>query len=253
MTQVELKKLKRQFQEIDLDGSEEIDYDEFFEFIEEPRSPYADALFALIDLDGSGTIDFNEYVQVLSTYCMYGKDEILRFCFETFDKDGSGSIDEQEFIELTKTINNMNPTFPGNFQRALTEFDRNDDGLIDFDEFRELNRRYPLILFPAFRLQDRMQKGTLGERRWGGIMKQQQKNKMIEEYMKKNDGQLPPDTFNTRVYRACCPCLYKKSKYELLFEEQQAGGGQLEKSPKGKKKKKKKKKKGKAQNGAAKE
>lgn len=181
MTQVELKKLKRQFQEIDLDGSGEIDYDEFFDFIEEPRSPYADALFALIDLDGSGTIDFNEYVQVLSTYCMYGKDEILRFCFETFDKDGSGSIDEQEFIELTKTINNMNPTFPGNFQRALQEFDRNDDGLIDFEEFIELNRRYPLILFPAFRLQDRMQKGTLGEWRWSSIMKQQQKNKMIEE------------------------------------------------------------------------
>ena len=37
---------------------------------------------------------------------MYGKDEILKFCFESFDKDGSGSIDEQEFIELTKTINN---------------------------------------------------------------------------------------------------------------------------------------------------
>ena len=28
-----------------------------------------------------------------------------------------------------------NPTFPGNYQRALEEFDRNDDGLIDFDEF----------------------------------------------------------------------------------------------------------------------
>ena len=50
----------------------------------------------------------------------------------------------QEFIELTKTINNANPTFPGNYQRALEEFDRNDDGLIDFDEFRELNRRYPV-------------------------------------------------------------------------------------------------------------
>ena len=28
--------------------------------------------------------------------------------------------------------------FPGNFQTALEEFDQNDDGLIDFDEFQFL-------------------------------------------------------------------------------------------------------------------
>ena len=30
-------------------------------------------------------------------------------------------------------------------------------------KFRELNRRYPMVLFPAFRLQDRMQKVTFGQ------------------------------------------------------------------------------------------
>ena len=56
--------LKRQFEDIDVDGSGEIDYDEFFDFIDEPGTPYSYALFALIDLDGSGTIDYDEYIQV---------------------------------------------------------------------------------------------------------------------------------------------------------------------------------------------
>lgn len=97
-----IRKLKAKFDTIDIDGSGAIDYDEFFEAIGEQRSPFTDRLFNLIDLDGSGTIEFDEFVRVLATYCMYSKDEILRFCFECFDVDGSGTIDEKEFIELCK-------------------------------------------------------------------------------------------------------------------------------------------------------
>ena len=45
-----------------------------------------------IDLDGSGTIDFEEYICVMATYCMYSKNEIMRFCFDCFDVDGSGEF-----------------------------------------------------------------------------------------------------------------------------------------------------------------
>jgi hypothetical protein len=68
-------------------------------------------------------------------FCVTGDShtsEIYRFfaatvsavCFETFDLDGSGAIDEKEFMELCRTVNNANPMFPGNFTRALEEFDR---------------------------------------------------------------------------------------------------------------------------------
>lgn len=55
-------------------------------------------------MDGSGTIEFDEYVRVMATYCMFTKDEILRFCFECFDVDKSGTIDEKEFVELCKYV-----------------------------------------------------------------------------------------------------------------------------------------------------
>jgi Ca2+-binding EF-hand superfamily protein len=102
LSQGHLRKLKIKFDRIDVDGSGNIDSDEFFEAVGEQRSPLTDRLFAMIDLDGSGTIEFDEYVRVMATYCMFTKDEILRFCFECFDVDSSGTIDEKEFIELCK-------------------------------------------------------------------------------------------------------------------------------------------------------
>ena len=59
-----LRKMKLKFDVIDVDGSGNIDSDEFFEAVGEQRSPLTDRLFSMIDLDGSGTIEFDEYVRV---------------------------------------------------------------------------------------------------------------------------------------------------------------------------------------------
>lgn len=48
LQQWHLRRLKARFDKIDLDGSGNIDYDEFFESIGEVRSPFTDKLFALI-------------------------------------------------------------------------------------------------------------------------------------------------------------------------------------------------------------
>ena len=51
-------------------GSGEIDYDEFMDFLDDKRSPFTDAVFALVDKDGNGVLDFDEFLQALSMYCM---------------------------------------------------------------------------------------------------------------------------------------------------------------------------------------
>jgi Ca2+-binding EF-hand superfamily protein len=226
LSQSDLRMMKGKFKAVDIDGSGEIDYDEFFEMIHEKRSPYADALFSLIDIDGSGSIDFEEMIQVLATYCMYSKEDVLNFCFDTFDKDGSGTIDEEEFMELCKAVNNANPMFPGNFTRALQEFDKNDDGLIDHDEFRTLNRRYPLILFPAFRLQDRMQKATLGEKRWLRIHKRLFKKRQVEEYRNTHGGDFPPLNCSQKF----TSMFTQKNPYAELFKHEMKGA-EVEEEP----------------------
>ena len=70
LTQTDLRRMKTKFMDVDVDGSGEIDYNEFFELIDETRSAYADALFQLIDVDGSGTISFEEMIQVRCALCV---------------------------------------------------------------------------------------------------------------------------------------------------------------------------------------
>jgi Ca2+-binding EF-hand superfamily protein len=222
LTQKHLKKLRGKFDDIDIDGSGNIDTEEFFEACGETRSPITDRLFAIIDLDSSGTIEFEEFIRVLATYCMFTKDDILRFCFETFDKDGSNAIDEQEFVDLCKHVNNASPTYPGNFKNALENFDVNEDGLIDYAEFIELERRYPLILFPAFRLQDSLQSFSLGANKWLKIIEEYTRMRKIEEYKALHGGKAPPEPWNRRWGKAFCPCLYKEKVHIKLGAEMEA-------------------------------
>lgn len=88
---------------------------------------------------------------------------------------------------------NTDPMFPGNIQKAFESFDANADGLIDFDEFKELNRRYPMLTFPIFRLQDQMQRKTLGQSRWTKILREKAKRERIEAYKLAHDGDMPPE------------------------------------------------------------
>jgi len=167
-------------------------------------------------LDGSGTIEFDEYVRVMATYCMFTKDEILRFCFECFDVDQSGTIDEKEFVELCKIVNNAAPAFPTNFKKALEEFDVNEDGLIDYSEFLELDRRYPLILFPAFRLQDTLQRNSLGENQWLTIIEEYHRQQKLEEYKAAHGGRLPPDPLLVSIAKITMPCFFHERVHVKL-------------------------------------
>ncbi|CAM9776016.1 unnamed protein product [Chrysoparadoxa australica] len=192
MTPKQISKIKHVFDEIDLDGSGSIECIEFLEYIDIPKSPFSDNIFLLVGQNPNGQIEFSQFLLILLEYCMLNRDGILRFCFDKYDADGSGNMDEIEFMELCRVVNNAAPLFPGNFARALEEFDANGDGMIDFDEFREIDKRHPLVLFPAFKLQDSMQKHFLGEAGWNQVRVQLHKNKLIEEY-KLTHGGSPPD------------------------------------------------------------
>lgn len=117
------------------------------------------------------------------------------------------------FPLLFRVVNNAAPLFPGNFGRALDEFDVNEDGLIDYAEFVELDRRYPLVLFPAFKLQDHLQKHTLGEHAWVGISEGYHARKRIEDYKAAHGGKLPQEGILTRISKTLFPCFYSKKAH----------------------------------------
>lgn len=68
--------------------------------IEEEPSLFGDSIFELIDVSNNGLLEFGEFVQALATFCMFGTDDILKFCFYIFDKDRNSFINSDELQDL---------------------------------------------------------------------------------------------------------------------------------------------------------
>jgi len=234
-TMRDVDRVKIVFDDIDFDESGEIDYDEFLKFCEEPRSPYTDALMNMVDEEGTGVLNFNMFFRLICMYSVYTQEDILQFVFQTFDKDSSGTLDEEEFMDLARTVNNADPLFPGNFKTALERFDVNEDGLLDYREFKEINKDFPMVFYPAFRMQDKWHKCCLGEQFWVDCAVNMQRRKYLEEYMLTHNGQLPPPTFKERIRKLCCCCLRGNRKF-------QAGGNRRKQRKKNETTKRKKRK-----------
>ena len=100
----------------------------------------------------------------------------------------AGFIDEHEYRKMCETVHNGHPFFPGNFDNALEMFDQNGDGVIDINEFIELDRRFPMLMFPAFRLQEKMQKITLGEKQWTKIIEKIELSRHRQVFLNMNGG-----------------------------------------------------------------
>ena len=56
---------------------------------------------------------------------------------------------------LVKTLHGDDQA-QGNIGVALELLDKNGDGKIDFEEFQDMNKTFPAILYPAFRTQVRL-------------------------------------------------------------------------------------------------
>lgn len=155
-----VRKFWRAFRKYDKDKSGTIDLEEFYDMVGEKPSIFGDNIFELIDVDGSSGLEFSEFVAAVMTYCMFGKVDILKFCFYIFDKDRNGFIEEDELQDLVSILHSDGTN--SNVTDALAEFDTNKDGRVTFSELKHLNATYPQILFPAFRMQHGLQHVTLG-------------------------------------------------------------------------------------------
>ena len=75
---------------------------------------------------------------------------MIRFAFSVYDPDGMGHIQMAEVEELLKMIHG--PGFEVFANQALAQFAADDrDNLVKFDEFVEMNVRFPNLLYPVSR------------------------------------------------------------------------------------------------------
>lgn len=155
-----------QFCKFDVDKTGTLDAQEFHHLFAEKKSKFLRHLFAIKEVEEDARLDFLEFLDLSAMFCLFDESDMIKFAFDTFDEDHNGSIDADEFKQLLELIKKDSADVPKAMQRALVDFDRDGDGRIGFDEFTEMNLRYPHLLWPAFRLQFRIQEATLGATDW---------------------------------------------------------------------------------------
>lgn len=150
-----IKKAYKRFQATDKDKSGVIDYTEFCEILQVDPAPLCEQVFRLYDYDKTGQIDAREFLIAVSNYTGAGKEDKLKFAFMSFDEDGNGVITKAELLKILKA-NHMASHDAEVARKAdtiMAQADKDGDGVITFDEFVIVSKKFPNILFPAYQMK----------------------------------------------------------------------------------------------------
>jgi serine/threonine-protein phosphatase 2B regulatory subunit len=147
-----IKRAHKRYVAIDKNNIGMIDYIEFCEILQVDPSPQCENVFAKYDYRKTGMIDAKEILIALANFTGAGKDDKLKFAFMLFDEDNDGVISKQELVKILKA-NHMAKTDSEVQRKAETimaQADKNGDGVMSYDEFVAVSRKFPNILFPSY-------------------------------------------------------------------------------------------------------
>ena len=166
----DLEKLYRLFQDIDKDGSGEIDLVELIHYLRLERTKFNKRVFTIFDEDGSGEIDFREFVVALWNYCTMGKSALTIFAFDLYDTDGSGEIELDEVERMLKEVYGKAFKTSRVAQQLLNKITvhchLDTGGAISVERFNHFCTAHPGLIFPAFRFQIELQEKMCGKQFW---------------------------------------------------------------------------------------
>jgi len=136
----EKDELYKTFKQLDLDGDGQLTHDELMigygkTMGEEDAKKEVDRIFKTIDVNGTGAIDFTEFLLATVNHKKLLSQERMTAVFKMFDKDGSGTIDKDEIKEFFSMSEAGNDEFVNDL---ITEVDKNGDGEISFQEFKDM-------------------------------------------------------------------------------------------------------------------
>jgi calcium-dependent protein kinase len=135
----EIKKLKEEFDKIDVNKDGEISKSELIKCLEvlypSQEAIYrANQIFKEIDFNNDGTINFSEFLTVNIKKEKLLNEETLDNAFKMFDIDGNGYI---TIDELKKTMP-LEITSKSGWKELVSEVDKDGDYQISFKEFKEM-------------------------------------------------------------------------------------------------------------------
>lgn len=136
-------------------------YKRFFPFGD--PSTFSDYVFKVFDKDKNGEIDFSEFICALSVTSRGTYEEKLKWAFSLYDIDDDGYISFAEMLAIVSAIYKMvgsmvklpedEATPDKRVKKLFTIMDKNQDGQISYEEFKEGAQHDPTIM-SALQLYD---------------------------------------------------------------------------------------------------
>ena len=94
----EIQRLFKVFNNIDTNGTGTISKDELFHFLSLERGWFLDTLFDAMDTDRDGQWTFTEWLSAMARVNLYTHEQLMDFLFKVFDKQDTGYIDGVRLI-----------------------------------------------------------------------------------------------------------------------------------------------------------
>ncbi|KAF8795770.1 Troponin C like protein [Argiope bruennichi] len=93
-----------------------------------------------IDVDGSGELEFDEFLALTSRFLVEedaeAMQEELREAFRMYDKEGNGYINVADLREILRALDDK--LTEDELDEMIAEIDTDGSGTVDFDEFMEM-------------------------------------------------------------------------------------------------------------------
>ena len=193
------------FVDMDQDGSNEIDVDEFFVFFGIQPTPFARMVFETFDRDGSGQVNFEEFVLTMWNICTQEEDDVTKFAFNVFDADGSGKLSPSETEAMLMAVcitsgedlsleeQMINEKTKVKVKKWASRVDKGPDGNVTQEGFDAFCGRYPDVLGPIYAIRGALKAVGGGDDFWDNIAKNRDfvigtaKHMAINSYKSRHD------------------------------------------------------------------
>ena len=154
------------FRQIDIDRSGQISAMELFNHYSVVDTEFNRRAMAVMDdrPPEHMSLDIVEFIAAVFNYCTYDRTTLLHFVFHMFDEDDSGYLEISEFTALVQYVYGRPLT-----DRVLSAIDACDaaaSGNITRDEFVLKCRDFPVLISPAFTLQEVLHQSIVGSKFW---------------------------------------------------------------------------------------
>ncbi|XP_006647478.1 probable calcium-binding protein CML17 [Oryza brachyantha] len=143
--------LRRVFELFDRDGDGRITREELTESLERLGMPVAGeelaATIARVDANGDGCVDLGEFAELYASVMRVdwdgggdAEEASMREAFDVFDRDGDGFITVDELRAVLSSLGVKQGWTLEDCGRMIGQVDRDDDGRVDFLEFKQMMR-----------------------------------------------------------------------------------------------------------------